>query len=233
MKRILKYLLVISIIGSILVGCTSTEKRETVTEYRDEDGNIIEAGLQIQLKGENEVTVTLADEAVGTLNSVKDTLEAKGLYDISISLFSEDEVYQVNAMLDCEDLFVFVKTPDSEEPLREDFENVNVNRTDETVSVTICKVGIASIINQCSNYRVELITNGQENTDIIVEGNTVDILSDSEKKQKLQVLLSEEDVVKFKISRIFLQLSNIYRLSRHQHLCNLHFSLIFSLVRNL
>ncbi len=199
MKRILKFLLVMSIIGSILVGCTSTEKRETVTEYRDEDGNIIEAGLQIQLNGENEATITLADEAVGTLNSVKDTMETKGLYDISISLFSEDEAYQVNAMFDCEDFFLFVKTPDSEEPLRKEHENFNVNRTDETVSFTICKVGIASIINQCSKYRAELITNGQENTNSIVEGNTVDILSDSEKQQNLQVMLSEEDLVKFKI----------------------------------
>ena len=213
MKKLLSLLLSIMLLASMLTGCVektesldsdllidSTAQGEAMSDSENEALFQTKEGLQITLNGENEATITLNDEAIGELDSTTLGDEGQLINEINVYFSSENEEFFVSLNIIDKHFNIYAESPDAQEPLWNHSDNdLDANRTDKSFSVTINQVGIASVIKQCSEYKIEFNTFEPWECKVLAEGSISEILSEGENQQLLQVIFPNDETIKFKV----------------------------------
>lgn len=177
------------------------------TEVTLPDGKLI-----ITLNGENEATISLTDESVGALDSVKEGDETHLLNSIDIFLFPKEGENGLQMWINdidsaiYEENFSEVALEDGWYLGEQDGACV-VERTNMNYSMIIKKPGIATTIRNCETYRVEFLPENHGNLVTIEEGNTADILvqtgaddrNGQGEAQEFNISFYDKNTVKFQI----------------------------------
>ena len=213
MKKLLSLLLSIMLLASLFTGCgekTESQDSDLLTDIStqgkamsDSENEVLtqpREGLQITLNGENEATITLNDEAIGEIDSTTQGDEGQLINEINVYLSSGDEEFCVSLNITDKHFNIYAESLDAQEPLWNHSDNdMDANRTDKSFSVTINQVGIASVIKQCSEYKIEFNTFEPWECKVLAEGSISDILVEGENQQLLQAMFPDDETIKFEI----------------------------------
>ena len=177
----------------------STTQGEALSDSENEALSKTKEGLKIALNGENEVTITLNDEAVGKLaqnaeSNLRILLQEEGASEFEC----ESEIYISNNSWN---LLRFTNKDTDECEIIVDGSSEGVIY-DTTCTLTISRVGICSYFDTIEQYRILFTDANNENFQTtLASGFISDVLCVNTKEQQhiLQAMFPDEETIKFKI----------------------------------
>ena len=212
MKKQLNLLPILFVSMMLFVGCSEKNNLDTSLSQENAQGteNVNaevkepESAFQVTLNGENEATFTLKHEAVSNLASVQNGDSGQILTEINVYLTSNEGDNSINICITDADFIVYEDNALSEEPIwfcSETNGNIQPKRDKDTISAKLNQIGIATLIDKYTNYRMEFYTLETGEYKLLAEGNIADIIDKSniQSTNDIQLIFYDDNTVKVKV----------------------------------